>query len=456
MGAMCARAWALCGLSALLLVNCRSRPKDDDLEPIHSGPGENPGSDSGVNDAGPPADDGGAPPVPDAGTPDAGPPDAGYTLTFPSSAGWQFYGPQHGGPRNVYGVSADGAGNLWVAGGAEGLFLLEPGASQFRRFTVADGLTGYASPSGTVDQPVLSVAGGPSGTVFVGYRGVHGGADENDPPEMVKSGDADRVVWDGTALRVTHFDLATPPGTDPHYPQGRDKIRDVFRIVYHPGSGDVWFGGNHGIAMWNGRLRKVDEHQHAAINGFTASGAYTLLSGDWYGLALDPAGDVWLGGGHRLARLKFASEHRQFWAAVEPIHDVWPDAQPVDPRPEERTDDFIQDLAVMPDGTVWVGSIPNGLAHVTPSGVRYVTSGMIERKVTALEADPTDGSLWVGHMWGGITRLAGGTAMHYDYQALGIPLANGTVMDIQSDTRGGQRRILVAFSVGAIGIYTGP
>src|ERR1700694_1035856 len=67
--------------------------------------------------------------IPDAGSPDAGPPDAGPPgkIEFPDAVGWQFYGPQNGGPRSVYGVTSDPSGNIWVAGGAEGLYLLKPG-----------------------------------------------------------------------------------------------------------------------------------------------------------------------------------------------------------------------------------------------------------------------------------------------------------------------------------------
>ena len=45
----------------------------------------------------------------------------------PSSGDWTFYGAAQGGPRYVYGVSADAGGNIWVAGGEEGLFVLQQG-----------------------------------------------------------------------------------------------------------------------------------------------------------------------------------------------------------------------------------------------------------------------------------------------------------------------------------------
>lgn len=402
------------------------------------------GADAGLRDAG----------VLDAGAPDAGV-DAG-TIVLPSASGWQFFGPQHGGPREVYGVSSDATGNLWVAGGDEGLFLLAPGATSFRRFTVADGLTPYVDAAGVQPQKVLSVRGGPAHTVFVGYEGRFGGLDLNDPPDLLKSGDADKVVFNGAGITVSHFDIATPPG-DPNYPTGRDLVRTIYRILYDRASGDVWFGGNHGVALWHGTYKRIQEHQHAAINGYTGTGAYTLLSGDWYGIGLDPSGDLWFGGGHRLARLQFGA-NRSFWGPVEPIIDVWPDAVEDDGRPDQRTDDFVQDLAVASNGAVFIGSIPNGLAVVSPGATVasfFDKRLFVDPKVTALEIDPADGSVWVGHIYGGLTRLQGGQYVHYSLDVFGEQLIEGAVPDIQSDVVGGQRRILVAFGAGAIGVYTG-
>ena len=198
------------------------------------------GACSGGGLQGKPGPDGETPPPPDAGgdAPDAGVDagdedggidggedggtDAGVDagpIPLPTADGWTFYGPQHGGPRDVHSVSSDSAGNIWVAGGKEGLFLLEPGASELRRFTVADGLTGYIDPTAPTvinGHDVISVAGGPANTVFVGYRGI--GTEEHDPVWMLKSGDADRVVCDGAGITVTHFDLSSPPGLLPTVP----------------------------------------------------------------------------------------------------------------------------------------------------------------------------------------------------------------------------------------------
>ena len=377
--------------------------------------------------------------------------DAGI-FALPTLEGWEFYGRQHGGPQEVMGVSMDEGGNVWVAGGAEGLFLLEPGATRFRRFTAGDGLASYVGLFGPTVYDVISVAGGPAGTVFVGYRGLFGPHEEQDPPELLRSGDADRVTLQAGGLAVTHFDISSPPGPD--YPNGRDKIRSVLRIVYDGATGDVWFGGNHGVAMWSQRYGRVFEHQHATITGYTASGTYLFMSGDWYGLVLTPSGDVWMGGGHRVGRLNYATGGG-FWASIEPTLDIWPDAVPRDARADQRTDDLVQDLALGPGGELWVGSMANGLAEVTSGGTLFFRDGPLYRAVTSLEVDPAGGSVWVGHLYGGLTRLVGGQRIYLDRQMLGGALVERSVPDIQSKVRGGRRYILVAFRRGAVGIYTG-
>ncbi len=375
--------------------------------------------------------------------------------------GWQFFGPVHGAPKQVFGVSSDAGGNIWVAGGEEGLFVLQYGSSQFRKFTIAEGLTPLKDPAkGNTQQPVISVAGAERGSVFVGYRGVHAGKEEADPAFMVKSGDADKVTLSlGTAISVIHLDIFSPEGT-PGLPSGREKIRDIHRILYNRNTGDVWFGGNHGVAMYDAKLRKVVEHVHAHILGYLPSGHYTMLSGDWKGIGLDSTGDLWMGGGHRLAKNRFATRNRRFYSLQRrPYVDVWPDENPDEDgsRPDERTDDFVEDLAIGKDGSVWVGSIRNALARLPVHGDReYLRDGLVNPKVTALETDPSDGSVWVGSIYGGLTRIRGSEKKIIGEGRLGHDLAIGAIPDIQSDLLNGTRRILVAFGAGAVGVYTGP
>lgn len=451
-------AWWLIPVVAVALgVAC----SDPDVGPIDEPPGIQ-GSDGGTGtDGGGTGTDGGPTDGGDGGTgtPDAGPP---QPIPFPEAEGWEFFGPQHGGPAQVFGVSSDAAGNIWVAGGRDGLFLLTPGATAFKRFTAVDGLADCSEFGLKETCAVSAVTGGPANTVFVGYHGA-GGDDESDPMWMQKTGDADRVVFDGATITVArHYDISSPPGLYAEYPEGREKIRHIHRIVWDAPTGNIWFGGNHGVALYEASRDMVWEHQHATINGYKESAAadpggssYVMMSGDWWGVALDPAGDVWIGGAHRVAKLRYAAEGGQFWAMLDPTIDVWPDAKEDDARPEERTDDNVQEI-VVDVGGVWIGGM-QGLARLSSTGtISYVPAGqMVDPTVTSLEQDPQDGSLWVGHLWGGMTRIQGGTYTHYSWTPFGKPLIDSVIPDIQSDMFNGQRRILVAFSGGAIGIYTG-
>ncbi len=448
-------------IAALLLGACSGGGGLED-----GGPAEPFGPPDGGSGGG--GEDGGE--TPDGGTGDAGTgTDAGEEIppvALPEVDGWTFYGPQHGGPRKVHGITADSSGNIWVAGGADGLFLLEPGATEYKRFTVADGLTGYidpTSPEVIKGHEVISVEGGPANTVFVGYLGI--GLEESDPLWMLKSGDADKVVYDGAGITVTHFDLSSPPGLYEKYPTGREKVRNVLRILYDDRTGDAWFGGDHGVAMFQARGSQIWEHQHVLMMGYAKSAAEAPgapaieMSGDHWGIALDPAGDLWTGNAHRVAKLNFAGEGGQFWAAFTPPDgiDVWPDPVPQYGYPDQRADDSVSDLVADPGG-VWIGSSELGLARLTPTGLSYVPgppSGMVDPKVTSLELDPKDGSLWVGHLWGGLTRIKEGTFIPYSMGVFTRALYDSEVRDIQSDSLAGQRRILVAFSEGAIGVYTG-
>lgn len=490
-----------------------------------AGPGT-PDSGTGTPDAGTP--DSGTPDAgsgtPDSGTPDSGTPDAGpeapvnVTPLPPSSAGWKFYGVQQGGPKFVYGATADEGGNIWVAGGEEGLFLLKAGEDTFRRFTLADGLRPYGflhdgvggAPQGTPYLKVLSVAGGPAGTVFVGYEGKPAPAnrypceDEWDNASLqgrepdasiYKSGDADKVTLkaDGT-LKVVHYDIYTGPNTVRDEPRGREKLCTIYRIAYDKHTGQVWFGGNHGFAMgdahfegttdkrcfdprpyttpgywWDFSCTGVFEHVHPAVN--SAEGPF--LTDNYYGIAVAPNGDVFFGGLNRSTRFLYGKEG--YWSAQTDTEnntknqfDIWPDAVPDYPRVDQRKDDGVSGIALMGDGTIWVSSFEWGLAHLRAgenvasdgySVLGYEAKNLVNyspktgRAATfSVAADPGDGGLWAGAGWGGgITRFKGGGTVTYGMDVFGN-FALQHVRDIQADRSGGKRRMLVSFS----GMQDGP
>lgn len=453
--------------------------RPDPLTPEEEGPDVDTPPDGGSDEEDPTAD---------AGTE----PDGGTTVPFelPTAEGWQFFGTAQGGPAVVYGASQDEGGNIWVAGGEDGLFLLAPGATQFRRFTMAEGLRPYGyMPDGSVPPgapylKVISVAGGPNGTAFVGYEGkkvagkpscesewdVNASAPD---PSVYKSGDADRVTLNGEGISVVHYDIFSGPGVVAAELRGREKLCDVKRLAYDATTQSIWFGANHGFARGranfagnptcNGQraCEGVEEHMHPFPEKSAA------LSGDFLGVAPDARGNVWVGGDIRSTLFKF-TDLGGFWPAqsdsefnhANQFH-IWPDAA------APRNKDVVSDMAVGTDGTVWVSSFWHGVAQLNASGaVLQRLSGspyLPNSGISALVAD-TDGSVWFGGWWGGgLTRLKEGHVSGYGSQVFGFTLANQTVSDIQVAQSGGTRRLIVSFLgdraggvPGAIGIYSGP
>ncbi len=110
-------------------------------------------------------------------------------------------------------------------------------------------------------------------------------------------------------------------------------------------------------------------------------------------------------------------------------------------RPEQRTSDHVSGIAVTKDGRVWVGSFSRGLAELTPEGRGGAPAEpeLADRRgcVSAVAADPLNGSVWAGASWGGgISRVKDNTVTHYGVPVFGLELANSRVSDIQMDTSG--------------------
>jgi hypothetical protein len=431
----------------------------------------------------------------------------------PDNSGWTFYGAAQGGPRYVYGVSADAGGNIWVAGGEEGLYVLEPGQTRFRRFTLADGLRPYgymldgSTPPGVKYLKVISVAGGPAGVAFVGYEGKHPAAgmptceDEWDQAyyagrtpdaSIYKSGDADRVTLTASGIQVVHYDLSTGPNRVASEPRGREKLCNILRIAYDPRTNSVWFGGNHGFAWgnanfpgyscapgtWDYACAGVMEHVHPAINAWNSNHTgVVLLTDAYYGIGLTHNGDVWFGGANRTTRFRYGTNGNNYFSAQVQTEgssyawnrlDIWPDAvaEPEMPTREQRVDDHVSGIAVLSDQSFWVGSWVRGLTQLNSSGqvLRRLSTELIDGHgyVSAVAADPLDNSVWAGASWGGgLTRVRGSTIQRYGTSVLPSALVWMRITDVQVDRSGSTRRILVGFlgddtNPGSIGIYSGP
>jgi hypothetical protein len=431
----------------------------------------------------------------------------------PSSADWTFYSAAQGAPRYVYGVSADAGGNIWVAGGEEGLFVLQPGQTQFRRFTMADGLRPYgymldgSAPPGVKYLKVISVAGGPPGVAFVGYEGKQPApgmpscedewdqayyAGRTPDASIYKSGDADRVTLTASGIDVVHYDLSTGPNWVANEPRGREKLCNILRIAYDSRTGSVWFGANHGFAWgdanfqgyhctpgyWDYGCAGVMEHVHPAINAWNADQTRVVLLTDaYYGVSVLPNGDVWFGGANRSTRFRYGTYGNNYWQAQVESEgsdyawnriDIWPDAvsEPTWPTREQRVDDQVSGMAVMSDESVWVGSFHRGLAQLSSGGqvLRTLSTELADGRgnVASVAGDPRDNSVWVGTaLGGGLSRVRDNSVEWYGSGILPNEVLTLRVPDIQVARSGGTRRILVAFQgndtmPGSIGIYSGP
>ncbi|AKU89965.1 two-component regulator propeller domain-containing protein [Vulgatibacter incomptus] len=350
-----------------------------------------------------------------------------------------FWAAANGAPGPVWGVAADQAGNIWAANGAA-LLLLRSGGSAWESFTAADGLTPY---------PPISVAGGRANEVYVGYRGLFPSSDPlNDPPEIASSGGVDRIVVNGRRVDRTHFDIFTPPAAE--YPNGRHLLRTCYRILpvlTGEYAGDVWFGCNHGVAMWSQAFGIVQEHQHAA----TDKGG-SLWVGDFRGLAIAPDGNVWIGGDARSGLIHYADEGwhlGQFWATLDPIVDIWPDGIALDPG----GDDFVMDLITDGGTGLWAASFGNGVAHRAGDGTwSYLTTaqGLPDNRVYGLALDP-DGSIWMATD-AALARWRGG---HFASVIDGLNGLPGAILSVTIDRSHSPRRVIIGTSSG-VGVYDGP
>jgi hypothetical protein len=230
--------------------------------------------------------------------------------------------------------------------------------------------------------------------------------------------------------------------SDSVFMAGRFKSRQIQRIVVNHrreslGYGDAIFGATHGSFSvlvanperrgWEDRTaghpgwedaRYVFEHQHPA-NTDGATGDF--LSGDTWALAVHPRTDVpWFANQHRTTSLP------GYATMPQPFHDPnvyepwWGDMTGsgsgyltfFGPASNPAHLDGVQSMSFCGDGTLWVGSLTNGLARVnvnptagTVNGVQHVSlpAGFANR-VFAVACDP-DGTIWVGSDFAGILRL---------------------------------------------------
>jgi hypothetical protein len=361
----------------VVVVGCR---KASDAPVVGSPPILDAGSPSGAA----PAPDAGAPDsgVPDAGAPDAGPVNPGPDPHRPGGLG---SGPVPSGPLVIYGsaqglleapisASMDEGENLWVVTG-RALYLLQPGAKVFRRYTAQDGL--HYGPGYTEPPDITLVEGGSKGECFVGYaardtndhmfKGAH---TEKDP--WAHLGKMDQVLLKADAsLKVNRYDLRN--SNDGHYYETRTITSMVYDHFQHPGN--LYVGSNHGVTRivparyyppphldtdpfntWDERQWYADHvHPWVCMGGPCSDPGRPPTFGDWFGLTLAADGRLWMGGLTNAGALKFKEKLEDWVQSWEPINPFTPAFEwPPVFLPARMGDPVnIRGVAVTPDGMVW-------------------------------------------------------------------------------------------------------
>jgi len=270
-------------------------------------------------------------------------------------------------------ASVDESENLWVVT-QRALYLLQPGAKTFRRYTARDGLH-YGS--GYTDPPDITwVEGGSAGECFVGYFA----RDTNsrmfpdahlwtDP--YAHMGKMDQVLLQPNgSLKVNRYDLRN--SNDGHFYETRSITSMVYDHFQHPGN--LYVGSNHGVTriiparyfpppnLATDPFNTHDERQWYADHvhpvaciGGPCDGKRIITFGDWYGLAIADDGRLWMGGLTSGGALNFKEKLEdwvQSWEPVNPFAPAfeWP---PVFQPPAMGDPVNIRGVAVTPDGVVW-------------------------------------------------------------------------------------------------------
>jgi hypothetical protein len=306
----------------------------------------------------------------------------------------------------VVGFSSDEAQNLWVAT-PSAVYVMKPGETSFHRYSSRDGLHLQDNPFrycdswendcpvyGSADsRGIAEITGGLAGEVYVGYWAVDetpdgkGGTlppDQYDPGRH--NGQLDRVQLNADgSITVTRLQMSSSHNI--HWWHNRTVQRLAFdHFVHH---NELFVGTNHGVdrlvmdkyrepgpgEFFNTvKLEWMADHLHpvAAIGKCDAGNTENCYQkmGEWRALALDPKGDLWVGGRWSAGKI--------LW--IEPIYDtVNPDGHlgwasrtgsaafapalglgnaPVFPVSQQGDPVSLSAVSVATDGRVWWASGP--------------------------------------------------------------------------------------------------
>lgn len=429
------------------------------------------------------------------------------TPTGPVTKGdWTYYGTGDGITGDVHDVSADEAGNVYVAGG-DAVYVKRRADKSFLRFDSANaGLTVNCNDQAQEQNetpttpffqcPILSVAGATAGRAVIGFDGFQ--TETTGTPQwdwvLLGNGGADVVAFDAAAgklSRVRHVDLGSPPhvicaiqggnetrdGTcsDPGngwWVGGRHLVHRVLRIVVNhdtssPMYGDTWMCGHHGtftVLLANAAARHykdhtagvdpkyadekdVWEHLHPAL--VPPSRPTEFVNGECTALSIDPGSGIpWGSNRYRTVHVTgygadLSSE--DWWMGpTSDWYDLW-----TDPSPDDLTSNYddVSSMSHCADGSLWVGSLQHGLARIGTDGkVAFLSlpDASLGNSVSAVACDPKDSSLWIGLGRGGVMRLRNGAFEPVD--TTGLPsFTNHPVDSIQIDRWASTRIVYFAF-----------
>jgi len=383
------------------------------------------------------------------------------------------------GQTRIYALYQDADGTLWV-GSEQGLFALAHGPDgtpgRVRHWREAPG-----DPGDLGSDWVVAVLEVEPGRIWAATRGAgiaevdaasglvrqiraQAGGDTALPGDSVLSLHRDRsgLVWVGLL----------GPGLARHNPtnraiavlqQGNDGIgitsADVTAVLPLPDGRAVLGSDNQGIELIDPRTGLVSSHRPFGLVDPESGG---LPFGSVNSLALAGPNQVWFAAANRVGRLDLSN------GAVQPldlpplradgvyairldgprlligtgsglvVHDTRDGSQRVfsaDPAdPHSLSDNDVQAMLVMPDGTYWLGT-DGGLNHLDPASGRVVRhihdpdnpASLPHNDVTTLMLD-RGGRLWVGTFGGGIAVLDDPTVPSGQWRRLsrkdGLPHTN--------------------------------
>jgi ligand-binding sensor domain-containing protein len=189
--------------------------------------------------------------------------------------------------------------------------------------------------------------------------------------------------------------------------------------------GAAWFGTSTGVIHFDGRTWTTYTKEDGLAEGSISSIAVAPDGALWFGavgsIRLDREGTVRIedrGGVSRFTGLTTGTGDGETWTTYTTA----------DGLPGDLDEDVaaIEDIAVAPDGAVWVGNASGGVSRFTgpatstgdgKSWTTYTTDdGLVDDDVSSLAVAP-DGKVWIATSWGvscydpGAARLgAGGEA----------------------------------------------